>query len=334
MTSTTVIWFIVRVPVLSELIAEVKPSVSTDGSSLTIALRLARSTPPRDRIIWVTVGSASGTAAMARATALTKSTSHASPRVRPRANITIIVRPAAAAIQRVSRSSSAVRGVFSLPFAESIAEILPSSVSAPVAVTIMVPLPCVTGVFMKAMSDWSPGPSPEPSRVSASLAAGTLSPVSRLVDLQGAGRDDATVGRHLVAGGEQDDVADDELLGRDLGRLAVPADPCRRLQHRPQRVHRALGLALLPQPDDRVQDGEHEEEDRGAPFGDQCRDHRGGHQDDLHVAAVLLGEPQPARPRLLLGERVRTVRAQPLRHGGCRQPGVRVDCERLHDVVG
>jgi hypothetical protein len=42
----------------------------------------------------------------------------------------------------------------------------------------MVPLPCVTGVFMKAMSDWSPGPSPDPSRVRASLAAGTLSPVS------------------------------------------------------------------------------------------------------------------------------------------------------------
>src|SRR3954449_1935743 len=70
----------VSVPVLSELIAEVKPGVSTDGSSLTIALRLARSTPPRERIIWVTVGSASGTAAMARVPALTKGTSQASPR--------------------------------------------------------------------------------------------------------------------------------------------------------------------------------------------------------------------------------------------------------------
>ena len=166
------------VPVLSELIADVKPSVSTDGSSFTIALRLARSTPPSDRIIWVTVGSASGTAAMARVTALTNRTSHASPRARPRANITTIVNPAAAAIQRVSRSSSAVSGVFSLPSAESMAEIFPSSVPAPVAVTIMVPLPWVTGVFMNAMSVWSPGPSPEPARGSVSLPAGTLSPVS------------------------------------------------------------------------------------------------------------------------------------------------------------
>ncbi len=165
-------------PVLSELIADVKPSVSTDGSSFTMALRLARSTPPSERIICVTVGSASGTAAIARATALMNSTSQASPRERPSTNITIIVSPAAPAIQRVSRSSSAVSGVFSLGLAESIAEILPSSVSAPVPVTTMVPLPWVTGVFMKAMSVWSPGPSPLPSGLRASLLAGTLSPVS------------------------------------------------------------------------------------------------------------------------------------------------------------
>ena len=54
-------------------------------------------------------------------------------------------------------------GVFSLAVADSIAEIFPSSVSDPVPVTIMVPLPWVTGVFMNAMSVWSPGPSPVPS---------------------------------------------------------------------------------------------------------------------------------------------------------------------------
>jgi alkanesulfonate monooxygenase SsuD/methylene tetrahydromethanopterin reductase-like flavin-dependent oxidoreductase (luciferase family) len=70
-TSTAVIWFMVRVPVLSELMAEVNPSVSTDGRSFTIALRLARSTPPIDRMVWVTVGSASGMAAMASDTAAT-----------------------------------------------------------------------------------------------------------------------------------------------------------------------------------------------------------------------------------------------------------------------
>ena len=166
-------------PVLSELIAEVNARVSTDGSSLTIALRLARSTPPTERIHCVTVGSASGTAAIARATALTKSTSHASPRLRPRRNITIMVTPAAAAIHRVSRSSSLVSGDFSFAVAASIDEIRPSSVPPPVPVTIIVPLPCVTGVFMNAMFVWSPGPrSRPPSRLAASFAAGVLSPVS------------------------------------------------------------------------------------------------------------------------------------------------------------
>jgi hypothetical protein len=168
----------VRVPVLSELIAEVDPSVSTAGRSFTMAFRLARSTPPRDRMVCVTVGSASGMAAMASETAATNSASHAWPRARPSANITIIVRPAAAAIHSVSLLSSTVSGDSSVAVLASIPEILPSSVPAPVAVTIMVPLPWVTGVFMKAMLDWSPGPSSASDSGPASLGAGTLSPVS------------------------------------------------------------------------------------------------------------------------------------------------------------
>jgi len=70
-TSTAVIWFIVRVPVLSELIAETKPSVSTEGRSLTIAFCLARSTPPMDRMVCDTVGSASGIAALNLSTIIT-----------------------------------------------------------------------------------------------------------------------------------------------------------------------------------------------------------------------------------------------------------------------
>ena len=67
--------------------------------------------------------------------------------------------------------------------ADSIPEILPSSVPAPVAVTITVALPCVTGLFMNAMLVWSPGLRWAPLRwspdsVPASLAAGMLSPVS------------------------------------------------------------------------------------------------------------------------------------------------------------
>ena len=122
---------------MSELMAEVNPSVSTAGSSLTSALRLASSTLPSERITSVTVGRASGIAAMARETALTKSTSQAVPLERPRANMTTIVKPAAATIHSVSRLSSLVSGDCSVAVAESIPEIFPSSVSVAVAVTII-----------------------------------------------------------------------------------------------------------------------------------------------------------------------------------------------------
>jgi hypothetical protein len=55
--------------------------------------------------------------------------------------------------------------------------ILPTWASPPVAVTSMVPLPCVTGVFMNAMFVWSPGPSSASASPSATFDAGTLSPV-------------------------------------------------------------------------------------------------------------------------------------------------------------
>ncbi len=177
-TSTAVIWFIVRVPVLSELIADVNARVSTDGSSLTMACRFARLRLPTDRIAWVTVGRASGMAAMASETALTNRTSHSWSRCRPRANITIMVRPAAAVIHSVRVSSSLVSGGTSFSVADSIPEILPTSVPAPVAVTTSTPLPWVTGVFMNAMLVWSPGAGRAPASVPESFAAGTLSPVS------------------------------------------------------------------------------------------------------------------------------------------------------------
>ena len=237
---------------------------------MTIALRFARSTLPSDRIVCVTVGSASGIAAIASDTALTNSASHAWPRSRPSTNMTIIVRPAAAAIHNVSVFISLVSGDCSFAVADNIAEIFPSSVSAPVPVTITVPLPCVTGVFMKTMFDWSPGPSSSPASVTASFPAGVLSPVSADSSICKRARgDDAAVGRHLIAGGEQDDVADDELLGRDLGLDPVAPHPGGRLHHRLERVHRALGLALLTQADDRVEHGQEHQQDAGAPLLDE-----------------------------------------------------------------
>ena len=115
---------------------------------------------------------------MARATALVNSTSAACPRCAPSTNMNSIVIPAAPAIHSVSVLSWRVSGVFSFGVADSIPAIRPTSVSAPVAVTSITPLPCVTGVCMKAMLTRSPGVSAASARTVASLEAGTLSPVS------------------------------------------------------------------------------------------------------------------------------------------------------------
>lgn len=165
-------------PVLSVLIAEVKPSVSTEGRSFTIALCLARSMPPSDKMVWVTVGSASGIAAIASETALRNRASHAVPQIRPSTNMTAMVIPAAPAIQSVSVLICLVMGGFSREVDASMPEILPTSVLAPVAVTMAVALPWVTGVFMNAMFAWSAGSSLPSASVVAALDAGRLSPVS------------------------------------------------------------------------------------------------------------------------------------------------------------
>ena len=96
----------------------------------------------------------------------------------PRANMIAIVRPAAPAIHSVKVSSCAVSGVFRVGVDFSIPEMWPTSVSAPVPVTIITPLPCVTGEFMNAMFDWSPTPGFSSVITSALFDAGTLSPVS------------------------------------------------------------------------------------------------------------------------------------------------------------
>jgi hypothetical protein len=153
MTSTTVTWFIVSVPVLSELIADVEPRVSTESRLLTTAPWAASSREPLDKITCSTVGIAIGTAASASAIAVVKITCADSPRECPSTNMMMIVRPAAPAIHRVNVSSCLVMGVLTVGADFSMPEMAPTAVLAPVAVTIITPLPCVTGVFMNAMFD-------------------------------------------------------------------------------------------------------------------------------------------------------------------------------------
>ena len=71
-SSTAVIWFSVSVPVLSELIAEVAPSVSVERRRFTIAFAFASSCVPIERIVVTTAGRPVGIAAIANASAAVK----------------------------------------------------------------------------------------------------------------------------------------------------------------------------------------------------------------------------------------------------------------------
>ena len=133
-----------------------------------------------------------------------------------------------------------------------------------------------------------------------------------LVDLQRARLDDPPVRRHLVTGRQQDDVADDDLLGGDLGLGSVASDARGRLHHRLERVHRALRLALLAQADDGVEHRDHDQQDAGAPLLDRERHDRRAEQDHLHVAAVLVDESSPARDLRLDRQRVGAVALEQL----------------------
>ncbi len=175
---------------------------------------------------------------------------------------------------------------------------------------------------------WSPAPRSPSGRVAASLPAGTLSPVSADSSICRRARGhDPPVGGDLVPGREQHHVADHQLLGGDLGLDPVAAHPGGGLHHRLERVHRALGLALLTQAGDRVDQAEQEQHDRGAPLLDQQRHHRRTDQDELHVAAVLAEQPSQPRRWLLLWKRVRAVPPQPLRRLRRRQPCIHIHTE-------
>lgn len=71
-TLRTEIMFVVNVPVLSEQITVVQPSVSTDGNERTIAFCFAIFFVPSAKQVVTTAGRPSGIAATASATAILK----------------------------------------------------------------------------------------------------------------------------------------------------------------------------------------------------------------------------------------------------------------------
>ena len=173
-----VILLSVSVPVLSEQIAETDPSVSTDGSRLTIAFCDASTRVPVEYSVVTTAGSPVGIAEMASATPAMKSSSKSWSCASPSRIMATNAMPARPAMIMVSRSSCFCSGVLSDSVRLSSSAMLPISVSIPVPVTISSPRPRVTDVFMNTTLSRSPSGTSSRSIVATSLSTGVLSPVS------------------------------------------------------------------------------------------------------------------------------------------------------------
>ena len=124
-------------PVLSEQMAETEPSVSTEGSRLTMAPWAASARVPIEYMVVTTAGRPVGMAEIARAMPAMKIVSKVSPWLRPRMTIKTNARPASPAMMMVSLSSCFCKGVLSDSVLLSRSAMLPISVPMPVVVTII-----------------------------------------------------------------------------------------------------------------------------------------------------------------------------------------------------
>ena len=112
-----------------------------------------------------------------------------------------------------------------------------------------------------------------------------------LGDLEGRGAQQPPVGRDDVAGLDCDDVSGDQLLGRQLGKLAVARDPGLDDHHLLQGGDRGGGLAFLSEAEHRVEHGQQQQEDAGAHLLERVEAPDPGHEEhDLHRVGVLAQE--------------------------------------------
>jgi hypothetical protein len=131
-----------------------------------------------------------------------------------------------------------------------------------------------------------------------------------LVDLQRGRRHQPPVRGYDIARLDRDDVAGNQLPGRELRQLTVPPHPGRDNHHLLQGGNGRGGLPLLMEALDRVEQREQDQQDAGAELlerveaTDACRE-----QHDLHRVAVLAEEGVPAGLGPAGGE---LVQAEPL----------------------
>jgi hypothetical protein len=142
----------------------------------------------------------------------------------------------------------------------------------------------------------------------------------------------ACVGGHRVAGGQQQHVARHQLAR--LQQLLDAVAPHAHLQRRQlaQRGHRAFGPAFLVAADQRVDD-HHRQDHPGVAQVAQRHRQAGGDEQDGHQRALQLAqEHPPGRPR----GAARAVRwgrvGQALAGGGSVEPALGVAVQRLHGL--
>ncbi len=147
---STVILFWVRVPVLSDAMTVVEPSVSTDGSVRTMAFRWAIRETPTLRATVRTMGSDSGIDATASATDVRNMSERSLPSRMPATNTKLTAPSTMSPILRSSLWVSICSGPLPAgPWTSAL--ISPSSVRAPLAVTTPMPRPLVTNVPLNPM---------------------------------------------------------------------------------------------------------------------------------------------------------------------------------------
>ena len=168
----------VRVPVLSEQITVVQPSVSTAVMRLTMARCCAMAYMPSASVTVSTAGSPSGVAATASASEVSSICAHGSPRHRPSAKMIVTTMAAISTSLCASPSICFCSGVAPVSACANMVASRPISVCMPVPVTSSSARPRVTPVFMNAMLMRSPSAAAGGATKAASLPTACDSPVS------------------------------------------------------------------------------------------------------------------------------------------------------------
>ncbi len=202
----------------------------------------------------VTVGrSPSGTRATVTPTAKTKRSERLMPRKPATTKNSVPIPIDRTATRRVTLSSSRSSGLRSRLVRWARSAMRPNLVAIPVSVTAASPDPAVTYVPAKTRF--------------VGLDRVRLARQGRLVDAELVGDEEVGVRRHPVAGSEQEHVARNDVLARDLGRHAVAADTNAGREHAAERLDGPLGPVFLDEREDRVDEDDGDDRRRELEAG-------------------------------------------------------------------